>query len=78
MSDRYVSSEEIVEFMTQHNLTHEEFDLLFGSASEGRASRRWKSGGAPRYVGILMAYANHYGLELMRVMAQVYLTKDSE
>lgn len=78
MSDNLVPPQEVLDFRTRHSLTHEELDALFGSASEGRSSRRWHKNGAPRYVGILMAYADKFGLGLMRELGQSYQRKDSE
>lgn len=72
MPDSTVSPDEVLDFRQRHELTHEEFDLLFGSASEGRSSRRWHKSGAPRYVSILMAYADKYGLGLMVRLAKAY------
>ncbi len=77
MSDNLVSPQAVLEFRTRHDLTHEELDALFGSASEGRSSRRWHKNGAPRYVGILMAYADKFGLGLMRKLGQDHQRNDS-
>lgn len=77
MPDRSVPAEAVASFRARHGLTHEELDTLFGSASKGRASRRWHAEGAPRYVGILIAYADKFGLELMRKMVEYHQINDS-
>ena len=69
MSDIQVTPEEVIDFRMRHELTHEEMDSFFGFSSKGRSSRRWQKNGAPRYVGVLMAYGDRYGLSLMQEMA---------
>lgn len=60
---------EVAAFLERHGLDQSEGDRLLGSASEGRTTRRWKAEGAPRYVAIMIAYADAFGIDLMRQMA---------
>lgn len=62
-------AEEVRAFRTRHNLLGHELDNLMGFSSDGRATRRWESEGAPYYVTILMAYADRYGLDVMKEIA---------
>jgi hypothetical protein len=57
------------DFRLRHNLTGHEFDNLMGFFSDGRATRRWEAEDAPYYVTILMAFADRYGLDVMRELA---------
>ena len=69
------STEAVVAFRERHGgLTQEDVDRLFGFSSKGRACRRWEEEGvgAPYYVTVLMAYADKYGLDLMRELADKF------
>lgn len=66
-----VTTEEVTEFRERHGLDQAGLDRLMGFTSKGRATRRWESQGAPSYVGVLFAYADKYGLEVMEQMAQI-------
>lgn len=61
--------EAIREFRQRHNLVGKDMDYLMGFFSDGRATRRWESDGAPYYMTILMAYVDRFGLDLMRELA---------
>lgn len=65
MANPRVDPQEVIAFRERHQLDQEALDLLFGFSSKGRTTRRWESVGAPRYVEILMAYADTYGLGIM-------------
>ncbi len=55
-------------FREKHRLTGVQLDSLFGFASGGRATRRWEDPlerGAPTYVGIMMAYCDKFGCDLL-------------
>lgn len=63
------SAEAVLDFRVRHNLTGRDLDSLMGFSSDGRATRRWEAEGAPYYVTVLMAYADRYGLDVMRDLA---------
>lgn len=60
---------EVVAFRERHGLIQEDVDRLFGFSSGGRACRRWEEDVAPHYVSVLIAYADKFGLDLMRELA---------
>lgn len=59
----------VVAFRDRHGLTQEEVDRLFGFSSGGRACRRWEDEDAPYYVSVLIAYADKFGIETMKEIA---------
>lgn len=61
--------EAVLAFRERHGLDQPETDRLMGFSSLGRTTRRWEAEGAPYYVSLLIAYADAYGLDLMRQMA---------
>jgi hypothetical protein len=61
--------ERVSEFRTRHGLTAEGMDELFGYGSKGRTTRLWETKGAPRYIGVLMAYMDRHGIEIAKDMA---------
>jgi hypothetical protein len=67
--DAKTPADKVRDFRTRHNLLGHEMDNLMGFSSDGRATRRWEAEGAPYYVTILMAYADRYGLDVMRELA---------
>lgn len=66
-----VTTDEVIAFRERHGLDQAALDRLVGFTSKGRATRRWESQGAPAYVGVLFAYADKYGLEVMEQLAQI-------
>lgn len=64
-----VPGSEVIAFRERHNLTQPALDRLFGSVSAGRSSRAWEAGWAPGYVGLIFAYADKYGLDVMEEIA---------
>lgn len=69
MANSKIPGSAVTDFRERHRLAQEWVDHLFGFSSGGRACRRWEAEGAPHYVGILMAYADAYGLAMMETMA---------
>jgi hypothetical protein len=59
----------VIDFRKRHNLTAEAMDELFGYGSKGRTTRLWESNGAPRYIGLLMAYMDRHGIKLAKDIA---------
>ncbi len=66
-----VSPETVVAFREAHKLDQASLDRLLGFSSGGRATRRWEAKGAPAYVGVLFAYADLYGLQIMEDLARM-------
>jgi hypothetical protein len=59
----------VIDFRKRHGLTAEAMDELFGYSSMGRTTRLWESNGAPRYIGVLMAYMDRHGVKLAKDIA---------
>jgi hypothetical protein len=60
------SPKKVIAFRKRHDLTAEAMDELFGYGSKGRTTRLWESKGAPRYIGVLMAYMDAHGVEIAK------------
>lgn len=69
MAELKTPAADVRAFRERHNIDQKEMDRLMGFSSGGRASRRWEAEDAPYYVTILIAYADQFGLELMRELA---------
>lgn len=65
---RKISADVLYAFRERYELTHEELELLFGQGSDGRTSRRWHKDDAPYYVGLLIAYVDRYGFDVIEGM----------
>jgi hypothetical protein len=67
--ERVVAPAEVKAFRARHGLTGKALDRLLGFRSDGRSARRWEEVGAPGYVAILFAYADRYGIDLLKEIA---------
>lgn len=67
---RKISADVLYAFRERYGVTHEELELLFGQGSDGRTSRRWHKDDAPYYIGLLMAYVDRYGFEVLEQMLE--------
>lgn len=62
--------ERVRRFRKDHGLDQPDMDRLLGFVSEGRTTRGWETGtGAPPYVELFIRYAEQYGLEVARTLA---------
>lgn len=71
MADLKTPADAVSAFRERHKLDQAQMDHLFGFSSGGRATRRWEAEDAPYYVTILMAYADKFGIDLMKEMAEM-------
>lgn len=71
MADLKTPAAAVAAFRERHKLDQKAMDHLFGFSSDGRATRRWEAENAPYYVTILMAYADKFGIELMKELAEM-------